>query len=247
MPNQGSILAQIAITALSLSNLSQVHWVARGFFTFSLVSAIIAVYYASDQYRILGRQLNSEDVRIWLRNDKHSQIREKEAKSMPSIAAVLTISAPNMLLSASLNSFLLGFGIYLAFIWTRDLDSAAGNIGSREIFFTYVASLTVCYGIYALSGVVVAGQGYFGEDDRIRLGGGTKDVSLRPARRDEEASGSQSAAAREDQSAGDTVGSRASTAEDELVEALRTAAQLRRESAATEERIAKLYERLSRR
>jgi hypothetical protein len=87
---------------------------------------------------------------------------------MPSPAAVLTISAPNILLSASLNSFLLGLGIYLAYVWTRNLDTAAGTIGSRAVFITYVASLIVCYGIYELSGLVVAGQDYTTNNYRAR-------------------------------------------------------------------------------
>ncbi|PMD49297.1 uncharacterized protein K444DRAFT_502184, partial [Hyaloscypha bicolor E] len=157
----GSILAQIAITALSLSNLSQVHWVARAFFTFSLVSAIIAVYYASDQYRILGRHLNCEDVKAWIRNDRLAGYGiDQYGEFMPSPAAVLTVSAPNMLLSASLNSFLLGLGTYLAYVWTRHLDTTASTNDSRAIFITYVVSLTVCYGIYELSGLVLVRRSY---------------------------------------------------------------------------------------
>lgn len=63
---QGTILAQIALTAFSLDNLSQAHWTARGFITFSLVSSIISVYYATKQYRILGRLLSLEEIRSWI-------------------------------------------------------------------------------------------------------------------------------------------------------------------------------------
>ncbi|KAH8761373.1 hypothetical protein BGZ57DRAFT_858180 [Hyaloscypha finlandica] len=115
----------------------------------SLVSAIIAVYYASDQYRILGRHLNCEDVKTWIGGDRLAGYGiDQYGEFMPSPAAVLTVSAPNMLLSASLNSFLLGLGTYLAYVWTRHLDTTAGTNDSLAIFITYVASLTACYGLF---------------------------------------------------------------------------------------------------
>lgn len=74
---------------------------------------------------------------------------------MPSAAAVLNMSAPNMLLSFSLNAFLIGLGVYLGYVWTRNLDELAGAKGSRDVFITYVVGLVVCYCIYALSRAVV--------------------------------------------------------------------------------------------
>ena len=73
-------------------------------------------------------------------------------KSMfPAAASVLTISAPSMLLSASLNSFLIGLGVYLGFVWTRNLDSDATSDGSRDVFIVYITCLAVFYGVYSLS------------------------------------------------------------------------------------------------
>lgn len=165
---------------------------------------------------------------------------------MPSPAAVLTISAPNMLLSASLNSFLLGLGIYLAYVWTRNLDTAAGAIGSRAVFLTYIVSLTVCYGIYELSGLVVAGQDYTSKTHMPRRENmGPGDMPMRQLRPDEERPESPPAPAEARGFTGPAGKSRALTTQDELVEALKTAAQKRRESAAADERIAELYERLS--
>lgn len=63
-----------------------------------------------------------------------------------------------MLLSASLNAFLIGLGIYLGYVWTRNLDEAAGQKASRAVFITYVVGLGACYGIYAPSGAVVADE-----------------------------------------------------------------------------------------
>jgi hypothetical protein len=238
--NQGSILAQIAINALSISNLSQAHWVARAFFTFSCVSAIIAVYYASDQYRILGRHLNCEEVKAWIRNDRLAGHGiDQYGEFMPSPAAVLTVSAPNMLLSASLNSLLLGLGTYLAYVWTRHLDTTAGTNDSRAIFITYVASLTACYGIYELSGLVLVRRSYTTE----KLVN-TPLMPLRRRKRDEKSSDFQPTSARARGSTDGAGMSREHTVKEELIQELHIAAQLRRESAASDERIAELLERL---
>jgi hypothetical protein len=210
--------------------------VARAFFTFSLVSAIIAVYYASDQHRILGRHLNCEDVKAWIRNDRLAGYGiDQYGEFMPSPAAVLTVSAPNMLLSASLNSFLLGLGTYLAYVWTRHLDTTASTNDSRAIFITYVVSLTVCYGIYELSGLVLVRRSYSTENPVN---------ALRRSRRDEKSSNFQPASARVRGSTDGPGMSREHTVKDELIQELHIATQLRRESAASDERIAELLERL---
>src|SRR5437016_391918 len=48
------------------------------------------------------------------------------------------------LLSASINLFLIGLGVYLLFLWQRKLDA-------RDVFITYSFSISVCYGVYSLS------------------------------------------------------------------------------------------------
>jgi hypothetical protein len=60
-------VAQIAITTLSSSGLSQTHWLAKGLLVFSLTSALMTVYYATTQYRALGRLLRPKHVREWIR------------------------------------------------------------------------------------------------------------------------------------------------------------------------------------
>jgi hypothetical protein len=277
---QGTIVAQIAITALSLASLDQVHWIARGLFTFSLVSSIMAVYYASDQYRILGRHLRGNDVRTWIRNDKFGENNKwrvtnskfplrQLSKFLPSPAAVLTISAPNVLLSASLNAFLLGLGVYLGQIWTRHLDEIAGVNGSRAIFITYAVSVAVCYGVYALSSVVVVRPDLlndFVKELTERKPNSTEPASSNPRDEGERASGQNRPSSAEDVSRhgtgnaisgthpapdgtqdleAQTSSAPKETTQEELIRALRDAAQLHRKFAAANEHIAQLYESLS--
>jgi hypothetical protein len=72
----------------------------------------------------------------------------------PSVASVITISAPQILLSASLLTLLLGLGMYLGFVWTRHLDIDAGKDGSRNVLIFYLISLTLCFVVYSISGLI---------------------------------------------------------------------------------------------
>lgn len=69
----------------------------------------------------------------------------------PSASSVITISAPQMLLSTSLCSLLIGFGVYFGFIWTRSLDPNAGLHDSRNVFITYMTGLIVSSLVYSIS------------------------------------------------------------------------------------------------
>jgi hypothetical protein len=69
----------------------------------------------------------------------------------PSVAFVITISAPQMLLSGCLLMLLTALGIYLGFLWTRSLNTNAGNNDSRSVFITYVVGLAVSGFVYSIS------------------------------------------------------------------------------------------------
>jgi hypothetical protein len=165
-----AIVAQISITAFSLNLLSQTHWVARALFIVSLTLSLMAVYYASTQQRILGRLLDPKQIRNWIRGYgvQHavcdpeewnpSSLSDKLKQDdilrricfTPSVYAVLTISAPQVLLSAALLSLLIGFGIYLGFTWTRNLDTNAGHDDSRNVFIVYMTALGTSLFAYEL-------------------------------------------------------------------------------------------------
>lgn len=69
---------------------------------------------------------------------------------VPAPSAVLMVSAPGLLLSASLYFLLIAFGVYLGFMWTRALDDLAGPDDNRDVFIIYLVSLTFCYGLYSM-------------------------------------------------------------------------------------------------
>ena len=183
---KAAIVAQIAITGLSLENLSRTHWVARAFLLYSLISSLMAVYYATTQQRIMGRLLRASQVRGWIRGQvpprmnlpmwkvihgsskpdpQYYQPQSRDRDEIvadvikkcftPSVTAVITISAPQILLSSSLMSLLLGVGVYFGFVWTRNLDTEAGFHDSRNIEITYIITVVVCFLVYSVSRLIV--------------------------------------------------------------------------------------------
>ena len=155
-----------------------------------------------------------------------------------------------MLLSASLNAFLVGLGVYFGYVWTRNLDESAGSSASRAVFIVYVVGLALCYGVYALSSLVAADQSQISEWDFLRgLHSSTARDRDQPSRR---ASNLDSEAVAENHRPSSKTEEQSRRIENpehdssrqQLVEALREAADLRRKSAVADERVAKLLETL---
>ncbi|KAJ5629981.1 hypothetical protein N7528_003638 [Penicillium herquei] len=143
------------------------HWTAQGFLIFSLVASIISVYFASAQQKTLSRLLNPEDIRFWIRRkepDLDSNPVDLNFR-IPSAAAVLTVSAPNALLSLAVHSFLIGFGIYLGCVWINELEESSTKSGKRAIFITYITTASICYSLYSLSNIAASGK----VDERLVL------------------------------------------------------------------------------
>jgi hypothetical protein len=69
----------------------------------------------------------------------------------PSVASVITISAPQIFLSSSLAMLLIALTIYFGFLWTRNLDQNAGPNNSRSIFIIYIIGLVVPVLVYSIS------------------------------------------------------------------------------------------------
>lgn len=156
--------------------------------------------------------------------------------------------------------------MYLACVWTRNLDESAGVNGSHAVFITYVVSFTICYGIYALSGILVARHSsskdfnFFFQVNTPAVKTQRKHTeAVTPQRRDARIpinipmrqlamdidSESQSILKITPVSIDQASVSHKQANNLELVQALNAAAQLRRDSAAADERIAQLYECLA--
>jgi hypothetical protein len=192
----------------------------------------------------MGRCLNAGDVKAWIEHRKESTAQTSQRK--PALSSILTISAPTMLLSASLNCFLAGFGAYLGLMWTKGLDEDAIGDESRNVFFVYVIGLGVCYGIYTLS---VLSQGQLKEER-------SWDVLLKEAQRQESRlplSPSPGTSTRDpqwphSQDTSDYIQMApldTTNIHSELVQALLKMAKLRKESATIDTHLAALFTKIS--
>ncbi|KAF4549553.1 Hypothetical protein D9617_21g097740 [Elsinoe fawcettii] len=205
-----AIIAQIAITGYTLDGIADTHWVSRACMLFSLTAALMAVFYATTQQKILGRLATPKHIRSWIRgtimtsdiddpeeqlelcnaggypseiitalqdmNRKATEIPDfgggrevlrciealsgRHAEAIiaqcftPSVASVITISAPQMLLSVSLLNLLLAVGVYIGFVWRSGLGSDLNSNDARNIFIVYIVSLGACSAVYSVSRLV---------------------------------------------------------------------------------------------
>ena len=139
----------MAITGLSLPNLSLTHWVARAFFLFAVTSGCLSVYYCCVLQRTIGKLYSPQLIKSWL-----SLPREKgsdTSASRASLAAIFILSAPSTMMKASIFAFLIGLAIYQGFTWTRALDSSAGHDDSRDVFITFVVGTGACLFFFLLT------------------------------------------------------------------------------------------------
>ncbi|KAL9117973.1 MAG: hypothetical protein Q9187_005485 [Circinaria calcarea] len=153
----GAIIAQVAITALSLPNLSLAHWTARAFLLFAVVAGCLSVYYACKLQRTIGKLYQPVLIRDWLRipppeAKKEGEGEEDEIKA--SLPALFVLSAPFTMMAYSIFTFLLGLTIYQGFTWTRTLDPNAGKNDSRNVFITFVVGAGFCQAFFTTASTV---------------------------------------------------------------------------------------------
>lgn len=165
--------------------MNRTHWLARGFFIFGLVTSLMAVYYATTLHRVMGRQLEPASVRTWIRGFRLRRSQKLYEKALrldsdpsefdrelllgdqaidrcfrPAYATVLTLSAPQVLLSTSLFSLLIGIGVYLGFMWTSHIDENFGRYDSRNIWIVYLITAVTSVLVYSTSRLIT-------DDERI--------------------------------------------------------------------------------
>ena len=70
-----TIIAQVAITALALPNLNQVHWTATAGFVISLATGCISVWLSPTTSRLLSSLDSPDAVRDWLSNPASKKAR----------------------------------------------------------------------------------------------------------------------------------------------------------------------------
>ena len=91
-----------------------------------------------------GFSLGDEVEKGLLEDFNHLQ----EWQRSSSLWSAFILQAPFSYMQLSLGSFVLGLGIYLGFVWTRDLDQSAGPNDSRNIFIVFVLVVVFCIYFY---------------------------------------------------------------------------------------------------
>ena len=83
-------------------------------------------------------------IRDWLtigsRIGKISENNLAPEARKAALSAVFILSAPYTMMSYSILAFIIGIAIYQGFTWTHNLDTAAGNINSRNVFIAFIVS-----------------------------------------------------------------------------------------------------------
>ncbi|KAH7412717.1 hypothetical protein BKA64DRAFT_659440 [Cadophora sp. MPI-SDFR-AT-0126] len=99
----------------------------------------------------ISRQLESAELFTWM-NDKSHADGQSTGYAVPDFFAVLTVSLPRKFLHYSLQAYMLGLTIYLAFLWRDSVgDEAPGD--NRRIFITTIVSLAICWAIFLVSDI----------------------------------------------------------------------------------------------
>jgi len=163
---QGAIVAQIAITGLSLESMAEANWTASAFLVASLIFGVISVYVAFVLQQQLSGILRPVGSDEWFSRPRtveplswrgrtlsffdHSMFQfidvvaaGNQRRREPSAGAAVMLAAPAALLGFSLNTFLIGFGIYLGCVYTDNLVSGYGKSGSLGILIFYIAAATI--------------------------------------------------------------------------------------------------------
>lgn len=158
---QGAIVAQIAITALSLEYLEATHWTATAAFVISLIAGLLSVYYACILQQQLSGLHGPVEAELWfttVRRKRRSQVDSKietgrqthKEYIMPSYNAALLLVLPSILLNWSSIALLIGIGIYYGIVHTQHLSSVRGQNSSLAILLVYVLFTLGAFASYIL-------------------------------------------------------------------------------------------------
>jgi hypothetical protein len=116
------LLAQAALSSLSLPKLEETHYSARALLTGSLILGLLSIFFTCVQQRELGRYGRPKEIRAWLSSKK-----EQGDKVQSSIIAHQLLQAPFEMLGVSVTMFVAGLGIYEGSAFTRKVGLNTTN------------------------------------------------------------------------------------------------------------------------
>ncbi|KAF2799527.1 hypothetical protein K505DRAFT_370952 [Melanomma pulvis-pyrius CBS 109.77] len=167
----GAIIAQVAITALSLTGLDDSHWTAEAFFVISIVTGALSVFFSCANSPSLHGLHSADDIRDFLTkpsrsadrqqlndllkkterlvipNEDHLDALRKYRWRTASAYSAVMLVVPMYLLNVALSTFLTGLGIYLGKLYTGNLIPSFGS-GALGILVIYIGSTLVGLSIF---------------------------------------------------------------------------------------------------
>ncbi|KAF2856639.1 hypothetical protein T440DRAFT_549993 [Plenodomus tracheiphilus IPT5] len=111
-----ALLAQAALSSLSLPKLEETHYSARALLTGSLILGLLALFFTCVQQREFGQYVQPEEIRAWLSTEEESGGKDRRS----SIIAHQLLQAPFEMLGVSVNMFIAGLGVYEGSAFTRN-------------------------------------------------------------------------------------------------------------------------------
>ncbi|KAL8703808.1 MAG: hypothetical protein Q9201_003023 [Fulgogasparrea decipioides] len=137
----GAILAQIAITALALQDIEDVHWIVRGFFACGLAMGLLSVTFAVMQQRTMGNLHKASSIRAWLlANSCNNPVtNSRDEKHNGSFTVAFLTQIPYTMIEYGSVLLIVGLGLYFGYAWKRNLDTESGAEDNRNVFIMYIA------------------------------------------------------------------------------------------------------------
>jgi hypothetical protein len=141
----GALIAQVTITALSLANLNEVHWIAKAAFVVSLVFAGLSVWTSTTGARLLNGRDDPTILRDWLSVPAPRSARSQFDKIFKSRLKTTNLSSQEEVsaLRAEITRFLEDHRWKTASFYTCALLSAPSQLLNYSL-----ASLLVGLGVY---------------------------------------------------------------------------------------------------
>lgn len=150
---KSAIIAQIAITMLSLAKFDSVHWSARALAYSSLICGITATFYAFMVQQLLSDLHSPEDVRAWLTTARHTRpwfhrvvLGGERATNtedrIPSIAAAITLTMASKLLRIAVVALFVALGIYLGSVHQSGLGTLEGQNADTSVLIVFIVVLS---------------------------------------------------------------------------------------------------------
>ena len=135
---QGALVAQAGLTALQLPSETDLHYTVRGFFTLSLMTSFLGVFFAVLQQRSFGLVGDASAIRNWLSNGVIYHNYAGRVTKQSSLVSYWFLQFPFEIVSVGITFFLIGFGLYLGFTLGEGQNMGFEYIGNQRVMIVYV-------------------------------------------------------------------------------------------------------------